>query len=121
MAVSADFLAYVLEQLAGLGNVTSRRMFGGVGIYRDGAFFALIDDDVLYLKVGAHNRAEFEARGMGPFRPFKDKPTYSMNYYELPADVLEDADECIVWARRSLAIATVARPKRPAARKKRRR
>jgi hypothetical protein len=35
MAVSEDYLQYVLEQLAGLGRVTARRMFGGVGLYHE--------------------------------------------------------------------------------------
>ena len=45
-------------------------MFGGVGIYAKEAFFALVDDDVLYLKVDDSNRGDFEARGMSPFQPF---------------------------------------------------
>lgn len=114
MAVSSEFVAYALEQLSGLGGVTSRRMFGGVGVYRHGAFFALISQDVLYFKVGDHNRDDYVARGMGPFRPYADKPEWSMSYFEVPADVLEDPDECTAWARRSLIIATVkAAPVKP--------
>ena len=45
MAVSSDYRDFVLEQLVPLGQVTARRMFGGVGIYANGLFFALIDDD----------------------------------------------------------------------------
>ena len=108
MAVNADFLRYVLDQLAGLGRVTPRRMFGGVGLYHDERFFALIAGDTLYLKVNDSNRGDYEARGMRRFRPFPDKPYWSMTYYELPADALEDADECAAWARKSVAIAAVA-------------
>jgi DNA transformation protein len=108
MAVTADFLRYVLDQLAGLGRVTPRRMFGGVGLYHDERFFALIAGDTLYLKVNDSNRGDYEARGMRRFRPFPDKPYWSMTYYELPADALEDADECAAWARKSVAIAAVA-------------
>jgi DNA transformation protein len=108
MAVNADFLRYVLDQLAGLGRVTPRRMFGGVGLYHEERFFGLIAGDTLYLKVNDSNRGDYEARGMRRFRPFPDKPYWSMTYYELPADALEDADECAAWARKSAAIATVA-------------
>jgi DNA transformation protein len=69
MAVSSDYLQYVLEQLSGLGLVTSRRMFGCIGLYCDGLFFGLIDDDTLYFKVNDSNRAAYEARGMSRFRP----------------------------------------------------
>jgi len=106
MAVTEDFCQYVLEQLSALRNLSSRRMFGGVGIWCDGAFFGLISSDVLYFKAGDSNRADFEARGMGRFRPYRNRPQLSMSYYEVPADVLEDAEECILWARRSVAIAS---------------
>jgi DNA transformation protein len=108
MAVSKDYLQYVLEQLAGLGRVTPRRMFGGVGLYHEERFFGLIAGDTLYFKVNDSNRGDYEARGMSRFRPFPDKPYWSMTYYEVPADTLEDADECVVWARKSVAIAAVA-------------
>jgi DNA transformation protein len=111
MAITDEYLQFVLEQLQGLGSVTSRRMFGGVGLYQDGRFFAIIMGDTLYFKVNDANRGDYEARGMGRFRPYPNKPRLSMTYYELPADVLEDADECAAWARRSAAIAgTAAKP-----------
>lgn len=50
MAVSDDFLNYVLDQLSRWGHVTVRRMFGGAGLYRDGKMFGLIADDIAYLK-----------------------------------------------------------------------
>ena len=62
-------------------------MFGGAGLYHDGLFFGLIDDDALYLKVDDSNRIDFEARGKGPFRPFPDRPEAVMNYYEVPGEV----------------------------------
>jgi DNA transformation protein and related proteins len=113
MAVTDDFFRYVLEQLSGLQGVASRRMFGAVGLYGDGAFFGLISSDVLYFKVGDANRPDYEARSMGHFRPFRDRPQISMSYYEVPAEVLEDADECLLWARRSIAAAHAALAHRP--------
>ena len=104
MAVSEEYRSYVLDQLGEFGPVESRRMFGGVGIYCDRVMFALIADDVLYLKVDDSNRDEFEQAGMGPFRPFADKPTV-MSYYEVPVDVLEDRDRLAQWSRRALAVA----------------
>jgi DNA transformation protein and related proteins len=108
VSVSSDYLTYVREQLAGLEDVTSRRMFGGVGLYSGELFFGLIDDDVLYLRVDDSNRDEFVSRGSRAFQPFKDKPEYSMSYYEAPAEVLEDRDELVVWARKSAAVASRA-------------
>jgi DNA transformation protein and related proteins len=116
MPVSAAFLQYVLEQLGRLGRVSQRRMFGAVGLYGDGLFFALIDDDTLYFKVDDTTRPDYESRNMQPLRPFKDKPDLSMTYYTVPADVLDDPEELVAWARRSVAIAS--KPKKRA--KKRR-
>jgi DNA transformation protein len=110
MPVSSDYLSYVLEQLAGLPRVTSRRMFGGIGLYSDGVFFGLIDNDTLFFKVNDSNRGDYVARNMPAFRPFPDKPDLSMSYFTVPADALEDRDELAVWARKSIT-AAAASPK----------
>jgi DNA transformation protein len=108
MPVSPEYRDYVLEQLACLGWVTDKRMFGGVGIYLDGVFFALIADDVVYFKVGDLNRADYEAVGMRPFKPYRNKPT-TMPYYEVPVSVLEDVDQLTAWGRKAYAVAARAR------------
>ena len=105
MSVSDEFLDYIVDQLSGWGEVSVRRMFGGAGIYCRGVMFALVADDVLYLKVDATNREDFERSGMEPFRPYDDKPA-SMSYYEVPADVLEDRDRLVEWATQALKVAT---------------
>jgi DNA transformation protein len=116
MAVRSEYLQYVLEQLSGLPRVTSRRMFGGIGLYCDGLFFGLIDNDTLFFKVDDSNRPDYVARGMAAFRPFPDRPDQSMSYFEVPADALEDRDELTAWARKSVAAAlATAKPARPAA------
>ncbi len=105
MASSPGFLNYVTEQLSMLEGVSARRMFGGYGLYCGERIFGLISGDVLYFKVADGNRADYEARGMGQFRPFAGRRQVSMNYFEVPVDVLEDAEQCAAWARRSVAAA----------------
>jgi DNA transformation protein len=114
MPYSKDYLEYVLEQLAGLRGAVSRRMFGGAGLYYEELFFGLIAGDTLYLRVNDANRADYETLGMRRFRPYADKPHLSFNYYEVPAHVLEDADELVSWARRSLQAAQTAAAARAA-------
>ena len=114
MAVSPGYQAFVLDQLRRVvPSVRERRMFGAVGLYSGELFFALIDDDILYLKVDDETRPEFEARGMKPFQPYGDGTT-SMNYQQLPEDVLEDPDALRQWSQRALDVArrSKAKPKR---------
>ncbi|MDP9011142.1 MAG: TfoX/Sxy family protein [Pseudomonadota bacterium] len=103
MSVKNHYVQWVLEQLSGAERISSRRMFGGVGMYRDDVFFAIISSDTLYFKVNAATRGEYEKRGMRQFRPYRNRPLVSMNYYEVPADVLEDPDQCVAWALRAVA------------------
>lgn len=95
MAVTPSFRLFVEDQLGQIVPVRSRAMFGGVGLYADDAFFALIADDVLYLKVDDDSRADFEALGSEPFRPFGDDR--AMSYYSVPADLLEDTARLRPW------------------------
>ena len=104
MAVSKEFRADVMEKLGGVTPVTDRAMFGGVGIYSAGLFFALMDNDRLHLKVDDTNRPDFEARGMGPFMPFGDA-SHVMAYYELPPGVMDDPNELAVWVDKAVAVA----------------
>lgn len=105
MAVNSSFRSFVLDQLSRVTTgVRSRSMFGGVGIYARDVFFALIDGDTLYLKVDDTNRADFEARGLGPFRPFGEDGE-TMQYYALDESLLEDLDALRQWTDKAIAVA----------------
>ena len=101
---SSGFEAFVLDQLADAGEIVSRRMFGGIGLYDSGVFFGIIANDTLYLKVDAKTRAAYEARGSSAFAPYPDRPA-TMQYYEVPVGVLESAPELVRWARDAVAVA----------------
>jgi DNA transformation protein and related proteins len=104
MAVSEEYLDYVVDQLSCIGEVTAKKMFGGIGLYHDGFFFGLIAGDVLYFKVDDETRADYAAAGARPFQPYGEE-SYSMSYYEVPVDVLEDVDQLRRWARGAVAAA----------------
>ena len=124
MPVSEDFRLYATEQLSSVAPVVSRRMFGGLGFYSRGLFFALADDDVLYFKVDDATRGEFESAGSRPFRPFGEDGG-EMGYFEVPADVLEDTERLRGWMAKAVAVAERAkgkggarsRPRKPARRR----
>ena len=113
MSVTNDYLLYVLGQLGGLEDVTSRRMFGGVGLYQEARIFGIIAGDILYFKVDNSNRGDYEARRMNQFRPYANKPQVSMTYYEVPADILEDPEKCVAWARQSATLAAAIKDPGP--------
>ncbi|MFL5618588.1 MAG: TfoX/Sxy family protein [Gemmatimonadaceae bacterium] len=119
MAVSPGYQAFVLDQLRRvLNGVRAKRMFGGVGLYSDELFFALIDDDVLYLKVDDATRPDFEQRGLPPFQPFGEGSA-PMQYYQLPEDLLEDPEALRPWAEGAVAVARRAKRKKGGGRKQR--
>jgi len=105
MAVSQQYLDYLLGQLAGLGGLEARRMFGGLGLYSRGTFFGLLYKERLYFKTDDSTRPEYEARGSEGFRPRADLKNAKMTYYTVPAEVLEDEDELVRWARKAVTAA----------------
>ena len=124
MPVSTSFLDFVLDQLDACGPITAKRMFGGVGLYSGERFFAVLMDDTIYLKVDDTTRAQYEAAGSRAFNPFPERSaTGSMQYFEVPLAVLEDAEELARWTKQSIAVAGSAGSKRtrPSKRPKKRR
>jgi TfoX/Sxy family transcriptional regulator of competence genes len=107
MAVSETFRCLVLDQLARIAPaVRGKRMFGGLGIYSRDAFFALADSDRLYLKADEQTRKQFAGQGWEPFRPFGDD-RMTMQYYEVPLEVIENVERLRPWA--ELALDAAAR------------
>jgi len=105
-ADKAQFLEYVLsEVLSGIDGVSSRAMFGGYGIYKEGVIFAIIADEQLYFKVDETNRKDYEQYDSHPFiySQGKHKST-TMSYWELPADIQEDRGEIAKWVDKSYQV-----------------
>lgn len=92
--MTAELAEHVMDGLAG---DRIRAMFGGWGIYRDGEMVAIVYDGRAYVKVVTEAaQRRFVAAGMGPFRP---RPRHTLSsFWEIPPDVLHDADELAAWA-----------------------
>jgi DNA transformation protein len=107
MPVTDSFLDFVLGQLEAIGPITSKRMFGGVGLYAGDLFFALIAGGELYLKTDDATRGQLEAAGGRPFQPYPGRPRRggTSQYFSVPIAMLEDSDTLTAWARRSVAVA----------------
>jgi DNA transformation protein len=81
--------------------------FGGVGLYHRKLFFGILFNNNFYLKVDDTNRREYEKEGMPAFKPYKDRPA-TMQYYEVPAEVLENKEQLKIWAQQAIEVAARA-------------
>lgn len=115
MPPSASYLDYVEDLFSSFGEITIRKMFGGAGVYCDGAIFALIAEDELWFKVDDVTRAEFEAAGLKPFEVEMNGKVGTMSYYNVPEDIFDDNDELKHWTFMALAASVPA--KKPAKKK----
>ena len=126
MATSPQLLEFLREQMSGFGPVTSRRMFGGAGLFRDGKMFALVADEVLYLKSDTENAAAFEAEQLKPFSYATKTGEHTLtSYRRAPERSLDDEGEMTEWCRLAWGAtlrAAAAKPKpkaKPAAKRRR--
>jgi DNA transformation protein len=95
-----SFKDFVLDQLQELDDVEARRMFGGHGLYQDETFFGILHKGELFFKIDASTVGEYRRRKMKPFRPNAKQTLKS--YYQVPVDIIEDADELRAWAARAI-------------------
>jgi DNA transformation protein and related proteins len=118
MAVTEGFKDLVKDLLADFGPVTIRNMFGGAGIYAGGVMFAILDDDVLYLKTDETSARVFREEGMEPFTyVMEGKGPVAMSYFEVPPRLLEAPEELVAWTHEAYRIACANKTKRPSKRR----
>jgi|CXWL01.1.fsa_nt_gi DNA transformation protein len=119
MAVNSSFVENILEQFVGVEGISTRRMFGGVGIYRYGVMFAIIVDERLYFKVDEVNKPDYQSAGSVPFiydRHDKHggKKLITMSYWEVPPHVQEDKDLIFYWMTKAHEAAVKSKNKKVA-------
>jgi DNA transformation protein len=94
------FKDFVLDQLQELDDIEARGMFGGFGLYHDETFFGILHEGRLYFKIDESSVGEYRKRKMKPFRPNAKQTLKS--YYQVPAEIIEDADQIAEWARQAI-------------------
>ncbi len=109
MAVSQDYIDFLMDQFSEFGEVTYKKMFGGAGFYKDGVMYGGIMYDELHFKVDDATRPLYEERGMKPFSQGNQKKKTKPTYYCVPAEVVEDREELCRWAERALTAAKAAK------------
>ena len=113
MVASDSFAEFLSEQLAPLGNITMRRMFGKTGVFCDGLMLGMVTDNTLYLRVDDDNRAAFqEAASSPPLNYRKKGETIDLSFWRAPERLFDEPDELVTWARIALAAAQRVAAKR---------
>jgi DNA transformation protein len=106
MVASNDFAEFLRDQLAPLGRITVRRMFGKTGVFCDGFMFGMVRDNTLYFRVDDDNRADFkEAESFPPLNYEKKGGTIELSFWRAPERLFDEPDELVTWARAALAAA----------------
>ena len=122
MVCSDGFAEFLREQLAPVGCITMRRMFGKTGVFCDGLMLGMVRDDTLYFRVDDDNRAAFkEAESFPPLSYDKKGGTIDLAFWRAPERLFDEPDELVAWARAALAAAqrVAAKRERPARKLKR--
>ena len=102
--MSVDYLKYILDLLSHCDSITSRAMFGGYGIYKNGVIFGIIAHDELYFKVDQSNIELYKKHQSEAFT-FKTKGRVSkMSYWKVPLLVMEDEVQLKNWVDQSYNI-----------------
>jgi len=106
MVASASFAEFLREQLAPLGRITMRRMFGKTGVFCDGVMLGMVTDNTLYFRVDDGNREVFkEAAALPPLNYKKQGSTIDLAFWRAPERLFDEPDEFVAWARAALAAA----------------
>jgi DNA transformation protein len=113
MAAASALLAYLIDQLAPLGDIRGRAMFGGHGLYLNGVIVGIIIDETLYLKADDSNRPAFEREAMAPFVYVSKDRRVAMSYWEAPAAVIEEPEELQRWVSQAAAAARRSQAAKP--------
>ena len=109
MSTDPDFLNHARDLFAGLGPISTGRLFGGTSLYLDGAMFAVIFGDALYMKADKPLAAEYAEAGSVPFQyDTKSGVRIIPGLVSLPESAMDDPEEALFWANKSMVPAIKA-------------
>ena len=87
----------LLERLSSIGGITSKKMFGGHGIFYESKMFAIVDSKGQgYLKADDSNLTDFEV--------FDSHKHSRMPYLSIPGKVFDDPETLVAWAKKPIDI-----------------
>ena len=105
MSLTREEIAFATELFSGLGDITTRRMMGGLCLYHEGTIFALVHGDgSIWLKGAGAFMTELEAANCTRWTYTRETGKSAvMPYWSLPEAACDDPDLACDWARRALA------------------
>jgi DNA transformation protein len=103
MSISNADIAFVKDLFAGVGTLTTRKIFGGLAIYADGVIFALINSTGALMRAKVALAEELAAEGSQQFiHVGKGSTRAAMPYWTLPCAAMDEPELAFDWAQRSL-------------------
>ena len=106
MVASTEFASFLCDELAPLGFITTRRMFGKTGVFCEGVMFGMVTEDILYFRVDSENRTTFkEAEAFPSLNYVKKGATINLSFWRVPDRLFDEHEELIAWANAALAAA----------------
>lgn len=113
MTASPSYAEFLAEQLAPLGPIALRRMFGKTGVFCGGAMLGVVGDNTLYFRVDDLNRELFqEAAAEPPLNYAKKGVLIDLAFWRVPERLFDEPEELLDWARAALAAARRVAAKR---------
>ncbi|CAH1199913.1 DNA transformation protein TfoX2 [Vibrio harveyi] len=88
-----------------LGNIKSRSMFGGFGLFADETMFALVVNNQLHIRADQQTSSDFETQGLKPYVYKKRGFPVVTKYYAISDDLWDTTDRLIEVAKQSLETA----------------
>jgi DNA transformation protein len=108
MRVKSELANYVEEQLAFLGRISTKSIFGGIGIFVDERLLGIVMDDKVYLHTDASNLSAYQDRGMPQFKPYPNAFDLTTDHHQVPAEIIDDPVLLRQWGEQALAAAIEA-------------
>ena len=108
MRNKSSLAGYVTEQLAFLGPISNRSIFGAVGIFIEDRLLGIVANGVLYLHTGPVNRDDYLARGAQQFKPYPNAFDLTTDHHAVPEDIVSDVEQLKSWGERALLAAVEA-------------
>ncbi len=94
-SASVEVTTSLLEKLSNIENISSKKMFGGHGIFHDNKMFGMVDSKgEIFLK--ANDELKIEYLNIGAIQHTR------MPYFSLPQNILDNDQKLENWANKSI-------------------